>query len=48
MNVGFIASSNPNVTIAIVPLMTGVDDGECIRDKAGSSGNGDEVSVGKG
>lgn len=28
--------------------MTGVYDGECIRDKAGSSENADEVSVGKG
>lgn len=48
MNVWFIAASSPKVTVAMVPLMAGVDDGECIWDKAGSSGNGDEVGVGKG
>ncbi|KAB0392922.1 hypothetical protein E2I00_003097 [Balaenoptera physalus] len=35
MNVWIIVSSNPKVTVTVVPLMAGVDDSECIWDKAG-------------
>ena len=45
MNVWKPVSSNPEVTAIIVPLTAGMDDGECICDKAGSSGKGVWVRV---
>ena len=38
-------SSNPKVTVTVVPLMAGVDDSECIWGKAGKEMRAAWVSV---